>query len=336
VATAGIQTRLDRADVALRNSVARTPQRTVRADEVTQWGTGAYLELRTDWTPAVRTVVALRGDAYRFDVESDRPENSGVAADAILSPKATLVVEPWVGTEVYLSGGYGFHSNDARGTVQSVDPVTGEAIDPVHPLARSRGAEIGFRTSPVTEWRSTLAVWTVELDSELLFVGDAGTTEPSAASRRVGVTWANFWRPVPQLRVDLDASFARARFHELSAGEDRVPGALERVVTAGLAWEPSGHGPYAALRIRHFGDYPLTEDNTVRAPSTSLMNLNIGWTAGDLRLGASVMNLIDSADADIAYFYASRLPGEPMGGIEDVHIHPVEPRQIRVTLTWGY
>lgn len=336
VATGGIQTRADFADVALRRTERRELRETVRADDVAQWSTGAYIELRSDWTPRLRSVLGLRGDAYRFDVSSDRVENSGDATDAILSPKASLVYEPWRGTELYVSGGYGFHSNDARGTVQSVDPVTGEAMERVDPLARSRGAELGIRATPAAGWRTTLTAWSVELDSELLFVGDAGTTEPSDASRRVGVTWANFWRPLPQLRVDLDASFARARFHELPPGEDRIPGALERVITAGIAWEPLAAGPHAALRLRHFGEYPLTEDGSVRAAAASLLNLNLGWTRGPVRIGASVLNLLGAADADIAYFYESRLPGEPPGGVEDVHFHPVEPRQIRVTLSWGY
>jgi hypothetical protein len=336
IATVGLQSRLDLADVALRRARQRELRETIRADEVAEWGTGLYLELRSDWTPRLRTVFGARADAYRFDVRSDRAENSGVASDAILSPKVSVMFEPWGGTEIYVGGGYGFHSNDARGTVQSVDPASGDAVERVDPLARSRGAEIGLRTSPTEDWRSTFTLWTVELESELLFVGDAGTTEPSDASRRTGITWANFWRPTSQLRVDLDASLARARFHELPDGENRIPGALERVVTAGLAWEPSEGGPFAAVRFRHFGDYPLNEDNSVRASATSLLNVKVGWALGEVRVGASLMNLLDSADADIAYFYGSRVAGEPDAGVEDVHFHPVEPRQLRVTLSWGY
>ena len=335
-ATLGVQTRLDFADVALRRADDRDILATVRADDVTQWGSGAYIELRSDWTPRLRSVLGLRGDAYRFDVDSDHPGNSGEASDAMLSPKASIAFEAAQGLELYLSGGFGFHSNDARGTVQTIDPVTGESVERVDPLARSKGAEIGLRATPVEGVRTTLTAWTVELDSELLFVGDAGTTEPSDASRRIGVTWASFWQPLPVLRLDFDASLAHARFHELSDAENRIPGALERVVTAGVAWEPSHDGPFAALRLRHFGEYPLIENNSVRAPATSLLNLNIGWTYRGLRIGASVLNLLDSEDADISYFYASRVTGEPAGGVDDIHFHPVEPRQVRLTLSWGY
>ncbi|MBI4520786.1 MAG: TonB-dependent receptor, partial [Gemmatimonadetes bacterium] len=170
---------------------------------------------------------------------------------------------------------------------------------------------------------------------EQLFVGDAGTTEPSDASRRVGVTWTNFNRLTPNLTVDFDVSFARARFARRADGEAYIPGALESVVTAGLSWAPGVQGPYASLRLRHFGAYPLVEDNSVRAAPSSLVSASAGWALGALRIGVSVLNLLDSDDSDIEYFYESRLPGEPAGGLSDVHFHSFEPRQVRLTASWG-
>jgi outer membrane receptor protein involved in Fe transport len=246
-----------------------------------------------------------------------------------------LIFSPQAGTEIYVSGGLGFHSNDARGTVQTIDPASEEPVDPVDPLVRSTGAEIGLRANPTEGWVMTLAGWTIELDSELLFVGDAGTTEPSDGSRRFGATWANIYRVTPQLTAELDVSLARARFPALPEEDNYIPGALERVVAAGLTWEPEGDGPFAALRLRHFGDYPLIEDNSMRADASSLLNLNVGWVFGNLRIAAAVMNLTDDEGADIQYFYASRLPGGPAEGIEDVHSHPVEARQVRATVSWG-
>jgi outer membrane receptor protein involved in Fe transport len=216
-----------------------------------------------------------------------------------------------------------------------VDPVTGAAVDPVDPLVRSRGAEVGARLSPTESWRTTLALWTVKLESELLFVGDAGTTEPSDGSRRVGLTITNFARLSDELSADLDVSLARARFPSLPDGENRIPGALENVVAAGITWEPLERGPFAAVRFRHFGAYPLIEDNSVRAAPASLLNAQVGWRIRDLRVGLSILNVLDATDSDIQYFYASRVPGDAPGGVEDLHFHPVEPRQLRVTASWG-
>ena len=334
---AGVQTRADFLDpVGLYRTQGRQRLSTVRQDDVTEWGSGVYVEAESRWRPWFRSIVGVRGDFYTFDVDANIPENSGHRTAAIASPKASLVFTPTAGTELYLSGGLSFHSNDARGTTITVDPETGEPADQVDPLVRSRGAEVGVRTTPLEGWRSTLSLWTLGLDSELLFVGDAGITEPSAASRRRGVTWANFYRPIPQLVLDLDVSFARARFDGVPDGEDHIPGALENVVAAGATWSTPGQGVFGAVRLRHFGSYPLIEDNSVRATATTLFNADIGYQlASGLRFQVSLLNLFDTRASDIQYYYASRLEGEPAEGINDVHFHPVEPRQVRAMLSWG-
>jgi hypothetical protein len=184
--------------------------------------------------------------------------------------------------------------------------------------------------------RSTLTAWALELESELIFVGDAGVTEPSDRSRRTGVTWANFYRPLPSLSLDADISLRRARLLEVQADENRIPGALESVFAGGVTWSPAA-GPFGAIRIRHFGEYPLIEDNSVRAEATTMLNTELGYQLDSgVRFDLAVLNLLDSEAADIQYYYPSRLPGEPVGGIEDVHFHPVEPRQARLTVHWVF
>jgi len=279
----------------------------------------------------------VRADAYTFGVTSDRNENSGRRVAGIISPKASLVFAPTSTAELYLSGGLGFHSNDARGTTIAVDPASGAPARRVDPLVRSRGAELGLRASPLRGLRSTLSLWALGLGSELLFVGDAGTTEPAAASRRRGVTFANFYRLDPSLTVDADVSFARARFAGLPESASRIPGALERVVAGGVTWTAVQRGPYGAMRIRYFGAYPLTEDGGVRARASTLLNADVGYRlASGLRLQATVLNVLNRRAEDIEYFYTSRLPGEPAEGVEGVHAHPVEPRQLRFAVEWGF
>jgi hypothetical protein len=333
--TLGAQTRADLiGGLGLYRTQAQLRHATVREDRVRETGTGLFAEAESRWRPWLRSVVGLRGDGYTFHVESDRPENSGSRRAGIISPKASLVIAPSTVAELYLSGGFGFHSNDARGTTITIDPATGEGADRVDPLVRSRGAEVGLRMAPVRGLRSTLTVWALELDSELLFVGDAGATEPSATSRRSGVTWANFYRPIPSLSLDADVSFARARLAGVPAEENRIPGALEHVFAGGIAWA-SERGAFGALRVRHFGAYPLIEDNSVRADAATLVNAEAGLhLARGLRLEATLLNVLNSRAADIQYYYPSRLRGEPAEGVNDVHFHPVEPRQLRASVTW--
>ena len=138
---------------------------------------------------------------------------------------------PWQGTEFYANAGYGYHSNDARGATITRDPNSGEPVDRVTPLARRRGAEVGVRTVAIPHLQTTFTLWTLGLDSELLFVGDAGTTEAGRPSRRTGVEWANYYRPMPWLTFDADVVVARAvhrrrsrgRAHSWRGGNGGVP-----------------------------------------------------------------------------------------------------------------
>jgi len=246
------------------------------------------------------------------------------------------VFGPWAGTELYANAGTGFHSNDARGAVIRVDPSSGDAIDPVTPLVRARGAEIGLRTVRVRGLQSTVALWYLGLDSELLFVGDAGTTEAGRPSRRAGIEWTNYARIAPWLTVDADLAFTRARFTDDDSTGTRIPGALDRVISAGVAIEPS-HPLFGSLRVRHFGPRPLIEDASVTSKSTTLWNGEAGYRVSTkARIVVEAFNIFDAKVSDIDHFYTSRLPGEPVDGIEDIHLHPALPRSARVGLELSF
>lgn len=123
----------------------------------------------------------------------------------------------------------------------------------------------------------------------------------------------------------------------MPAAESRIPGVIERVAAGGVAWSPAGPGAFGALRVRHCGSYPLVESNAVRGRAATLLNADAGvQVAAGARLQATVINLADAEADDIQYVSASRLRGEPAAGVDDVHSHPVEPRQLRVSLGWDF
>jgi hypothetical protein len=257
--------------------------------------------------------------------------NSGDASDGIVSPKLGLVFEVSPKSEIYLNGGYGFHSNDARGTTIRVDPVSGDPVTAVPPLVRSRGAELGWRMAAVKGLVSTVSLWLLDLDSELVFVGDAGGTEPSGATRRYGVEWANFYRPAPWLVLDADLALTHGRYRN-AAPDDRIANSIGTVFTAGVS-VPDVSGWFGSVRLRYFGRQPLIEDNTVTAPASSTVNVVLGRILGAWEVAAEVLNAFDRANNDIAYYYTSRLPGEAAEGVDDVHFHPAEPRMLRIRVS---
>ena len=337
-ATYGVQLRNDEIHDGLFHTRARRILSTTREDDVRQTSAGAFAELFLPLAERVRMTAGLRGDFYRFHVVSDDADNSGTETDAIASPKLSLVFGPWSRTELYLDGGLGFHSNDGRGVLTTDDPTTptpGDG-DPVDPLVRTKGAEIGIRTLEVEGLESTLALWVLESDSEILFVGDAGTTEPSRPSRRIGVESANLYAPLSWLTLDLDASLSHARFTDDDPSGHEIPGSIESVVSAG-ATVGSEDGWYASLRYRFFGPRPLVEDGSVDSRSSNLFNLAVGRRVSrHLSFDIEILNLFDDEVDDIAYFYGSRLQGEPPEGVDDVHFHPAEPLTLRIGMSLHY
>ncbi|WP_312436238.1 TonB-dependent receptor [Janthinobacterium sp.] len=332
----GLQARYDRlAPAGLYNTVGRVRHGTVREDRVREGSAGLYAENSTQWLPWLRSVAGLRHDAYRFNVASSIDGNSGKASDSITSPKLSLIAGPWSRTELFANYGKGFHSNDARGTTQTRLP-DGSASEPVTPLVATRGMELGARTEWLPGLQSSLAVWRLDIDSELLFVGDAGETEPSRASRRHGVEWNNHYIAASWLLFDLDLAASRSRYTQDDPAGNFIPGSIDKVASFGVTL--TDRGPWsAAFQLRYFGPRPLVEDSSVRSASTTLAYARLGYQLNRrTRLSLDVFNLFDKRASDIDYHYASRLPGEAVEGVEDRHFHPVEPRSARLTLAYAF
>jgi hypothetical protein len=334
--TFGIQLRNDVISNALLHTRRRSWLGTTRSDDVVETSIGGYWRNETKWLDKFRTVGGIRGDIFFFDVDSNLDVNSGNESAGILSPKGSMIFGPWYDTEFYISGGFSFHSNDGRGTTTRVDPGSGDAVNPVDPLVRTKGAEIGVRTTAIKGLQSTVSLWLLDIDSELLFIGDAGTTEASRPSRRYGVEFANYYTPADWITFDADFSLSKARFRDDDPAGDEIPGSLESVIAAGVTLQ-NNKGLFGGMRLRYFGPRPLLEDGSVESDATALVDAEVGYHINETwTIRAQIFNLLNSKDNDIEYFYASRLgsegPGPDDGGYNDIHLHPVEPLSVRIGL----
>ena len=333
--TVGVQFQNDSIANGLSSTVARQVVSTTRADHIRQRSLGLYAENKTAWSDSFRTVLGVRADNFHFQVNSDNAANSGTASATKVSPKLNLVFGPFSKTEFYTSAGYGFHSNDARGTTLTVEPKTGLPADKVPPLVRSKGIEIGVRTEAIAGLQSALSVYRLDFDSELTFAGDAGTTQAGRASRRTGFEFSNYYKPTRWLSIDADVAFAKARFRTFDAVGNRVPGSVEGVASVALAVDKLGPW-FGALQLRYFGPRPLVEDNSVRSKATATLNGRIGYKFNPkLKLELEGFNLTNRQDSAIDYYYASRLKTES-ASVNDVHFHPIESRSFRVTLVANF
>jgi len=332
----GLQLRHDRIRVGLFDSQARRIVRTVREDRVRETLAGLYAQTGLQFSPLLRGVFGLRADRLntRVDALADLAgtgsANSGKAGDSLVSPKLTLVAGPFAQTEFFFNAGRGFHSNDARGTTITRDPKTGDAAERVPGLVASTGVEIGLRTEAVRGLQSSLALWRLKSGSELVYIGDAGATEASAGSRRHGVEFNNRWTPVSWFLLDADLAWTHARFDN----GDRIPNAVDRVASVALTLRELG--PWSAsLQARYLGPGALVEDNSQRSRSSLTHNLRASYRFSPAtELTLDVFNLADRKVDDIQYYYESQPRG--LAAEEGRHVHPAEPRSLRLTLRVGF
>ena len=337
----GLQIRNDYIfDVALNHTNKRNVYEQLSDDRVIQTSISPYFENRLQWTDWFRTVIGGRGDLYLADVRDKLGgPNGGNSTSFLTSPKIQLILGPWYNTEFYLDGGFGFHSNDARGTTIRQGPVSegGLPVTRSPLLVQQRGAEFGIRTTAVPHLQTTFSLWYLVSDSELVFAGDTGDTQATPAGERWGIELNNYYTPYPWLTLDLDYAWSNARYSDHNPAGQYVPEAVEQVLDAGISIHDF-HGFEAGLRCRYFGPRALIEDNSVRSKPTTLLYATVGYQFSktwSVQLG--IFNLLNSRVNDIEYYYPSRLKNEPPGpdggGYNDRHIHPAESRNFRVTIT---
>ena len=321
-------------DLNLFQTSERQRLSTVRDDDVDELSLGLYVQAEFQLTEQLRASLGLRSDSFSWDVDARREANSGSGSASNVDPKLALAYalnDQW---EFYLNYGGGFHSNDVRTAELSEDPVSGEPAESFDAIVSATGAEAGFRAQLSDRLNFSATYFYLELDSELVFVGDAGTTEPNDATERTGVEAALFWQPADWLVLDATVAKTDARFKDAPPGEDRIPDAQDFIAGIG-ATTTFANGFVSSIRLRHFGDAPLLEDNSVEKQGTSIVNLRVSYPLGQFDLAVDALNLFDSDGNDIEYFYTSRLFDEP-AAVDDLHVHPVESREYRFSVRYRF
>jgi hypothetical protein len=320
---------------------------------------GFYLENKIQWADKVRTVVAVRGDQAIYNVTNLTPSyvaaelpgspvvnfaaaNSGTATKFLPQPKASLILGPWFKTEFYVQGGFSFHSNDARGATQTVQPISPDNPFPtptakIPALVPTKGAEIGVRTSALSHLQSTFSLWYLRSASELQQDGDTGGTSASASpSNRYGIEWANYYTPLEHLAFDFDIADSRADFTQIDGGDaapdspggKRVPEAVGLVVSSGVTLHDYKRFS-GSLRLRAFGPRDLTSDGIYRSNATVLLNAEVRYQlTRKWSFFVEALNLLNRKDHDIDYAYTSQITPTSGAAFTDV-FHPVEPFQMR-------
>jgi hypothetical protein len=333
-ATAGFEVRADSiSNIRLGTQTTRVPTGTIVQSAVEEASYSPYVKLELQPLPWMRVVGGLRADYFTFDVtnlcDTCPQQPAGSKASGQVSPKANLILGPWFNTELFVNYGTGFHSNDARSTVAGAST----------PLARAQGTEVGVRSRPWGPERLELLAtfWWLNINSELVFVGDAGTTEARGPTRRYGVEVGARGQVYGPFYVNGSFTWTHAEFKDGLA----IPLAPDLTAFTALIMRwPEGLS--SQIQMTYLGVRNLTEDRTVKAPSWTVFDLTeryqlpIKLSHGRLEAFMFIQNLFDSQWEGATYAFASRLPGEPAGGVQDIHFVPGNPRFFMGGLAWYF
>ena len=301
------------------------------ADQVHLLDLGPYVEDTTHWTEWLRTVVGLREEYYRAADHSLTSGFQGADHQTLFQPKGSLILGPFAATEVYFSAGRGFHSDDVRGVFGTVplEGVPGTAgTTPL--LAPTTGIEVGARSNIIPKLGLQLAVFQQDFKSELTYDPDVGQDSATAPSRRQGVELSGEYRPWRwiELNTDLAVSKARYRGDVTPFGLDGpyIANAPNFIGSFGVLIDNLGPW-FGGLQWRKLGAYPINDgDKYPQDPGYSEFNLDAGYKiSAHLKVQLSVYNVFNTRANSSAYYYTSRLPGEPADGVAGVQFHPLEP-----------
>jgi outer membrane receptor protein involved in Fe transport len=331
-ATVGIQTRVDNIHARLGTQVRRAPLGTTTDSEILEASYSPYTKLEFQPTPWMRMSGGVRADFFTFDVRNRcadcTRQSSGRRDAAQLFPKANVILGPWFNTELFLNYGQGYHSNDARGVVSGGVP-----------LARAKSYEVGVRSKPWGLDRLELiaTLWALDLQSELVFVGDEGTTAARGPTRRYGMELAARGQVLGPLYFNGSFTWTHAEFCDTGQA---IPLAPEHTGYAGLLlrWP---EGLSSQLQVTYLGVRPLIEDRSVKAPSWTVFDLieryqlPVKLSHGRLEAFLSVQNLLDTQWEQATFYFESRLRNEPTG-VNDIHFVPGLPRFFMGGLAWYF
>ncbi len=328
----GAGTRADFIDLGLFHQRGRVPLQTRVSDRISQQSAYAWVRQDVQLSARVRLQFGLRGDVFRFGVNdrlvgqpTDIPYVSGVRWHALASPKANVAVQVSEQSTVFGNIGYGFHSNDARDVVvASPDAIV---------IPRALGAEVGVRHYWTGGTLAT-ALWGTDLQSELVYNGDEGTTEPSGRTRRYGLDLEGRIRLTPWLWADADLNLAHGRFRDEAQKLNRIPLAPEVTSTGGLTVRDVG--PVSGgVRYRHIGSRAADQANSIIAHGYTIVELFGAWQISHMQLIVTVDNLLNTVWNEAQFATTSRLQNEP-APVTELNFTPGAPRTIQVGLGYRF
>ena len=323
----GATIRNDNIDVGLYHDTARIRLSTTVDAHILQTQAGPYIEQEVIF-PGIQIQGGLRLDYFNFDVTNHldaSAQPNGNVHQLLASPKLNVAVPISDRITLFGNSGFGFHSNDARAVVIAHNDST---------IPRAFGAELGARIGKISDLISgSVSLWRLDLESELVWNGDDGTTSDLGRTRRQGADVELRVTPIEWLAFGGDMTVSKGYLRDAPAGQNYIPLAPNLTLTANVLVHIDNFS--GALRLRHIDDRPANEDNSIRAQGYSVFDLSTSYRFGVIEVFANVENLFNVAWNEAQFDTDARLRGEA-GITSDLHFTAGTPRSLRLGLGYRF
>ncbi len=331
---AGAESRYDDTRVFLGTQTRRRVTGTTSDDAIEQLSVEPYADFEVEPLPWVRVQGGVRFAWFRFDGRDKLAgQGRGSEVDSRWLPKANLRLTPfsdegplpveWDGLrnlELFVNAGIGYHSNDARSVFEE---------DGQSPIPKATGFELGLQTRLLGRVDMALAGFYLNLDDELVFVGDEGTTESAGESNRLGVEFALTAWLLDWYYVRGDVAYTSAK---LDDGNTPIQQAPRFVAKAATGVRIGGFS--AELNLRHLGQRYATEEGpSPKLSDYTVLDFGARYRWRFLEVGGTIENITNVGWSSSEFFYESRpLPNSPASE-EDRHFSPGNDRNVRAWVT---
>lgn len=319
----GAGTRYDNGVITLMRTVKRVVYDTVALGELTEQNIHGFIDETMNIGAHFSVNAGVRYDYFIFQYDNFIADTAeGTATKGRVSPKLSFFYTPNASLQFYVKSGMGFHSNDARSV------VSGQAGNA---LPRAVGYEAGSTFRLFNRLLMNVALWGLDLENELVYVGDEGIVEISGATRRLGADLAFRLELTKVIFADMDVNYNHGRYTDLPDGENFIPLAPSLTSTGGISLK-NEKGLSASLRYRYIDDRPANENNTVRAQGYFLLDAVMNYQLKNYSFGLTAENLLNAEWNQAQFDTESRLRGEAMP-VSELHYTPGSPFFLKGTIS---
>jgi outer membrane receptor for Fe3+-dicitrate len=285
-------------------------------DELNGYGFLNLIYKKNKWT----INPGLRLDYFKFDYVNKLSETYDSKSEnkIFLGPKLNVIYAASPNVQLFGKTGIGYHSNDTRVVVAN----EGKEI-----LPAAYSADIGAILKPTKKLILNATLWSLFLEQEFVYVGDAAIVEPSGKTRRYGIDFGVRYQLTDWLYANGDINYAYARSTEEPEGQDYIPLSPDLTSSGGLSFRDLRNFS-GGINYRFVKDRPANEDNSIIAEGYLITDLNLNYTRSNWTLGVIVENLFDSKWNETQFATESRLLNEP-SSFEEIHFTPGTPFYLR-------